>query len=187
MRTRSSLLLSVTLCSLAWAASAAAEGPELFWRETDRERIKIKVEDGRVTERWTYPITENAPATARLRRLGDVDLTRPVALMVGAELDGISDTGLGLADEVVEIPMSGMVGSLNVSVAAAVLLYESKRQREADPTYRALRLSQDEQNRLAVEWSYPRITAICREQGLPYPDVDEDGYLIPDRGGAALY
>ncbi|MGI9628690.1 MAG: tRNA (guanosine(18)-2'-O)-methyltransferase TrmH [Longimicrobiales bacterium] len=114
--------------------------------------------------------------------LTDVDLTRPVAVMVGAELDGISGSGLSLADEVVEIPMSGMVGSLNVSVATAVILYEALRQRKAHSSYQPTRLSKAEQDRLAIEWSYPKITAICRKKGLPYPDLDDQGYLIGSTG-----
>ncbi len=63
--------------------------------------------------------------------LPQTDLRGPVALLLGSEEDGISDELLRLADELVRIPMAGNVASLNVSVAAAVSLYEVVRQRNA--------------------------------------------------------
>ncbi len=59
----------------------------------------------------------------------DVDLTGPVAIVMGSEGDGISKAMLELADEKAAIPMSGEITSLNVSVASAVLMYEAVRQR----------------------------------------------------------
>ncbi|MGH9762352.1 MAG: TrmH family RNA methyltransferase, partial [Blastocatellia bacterium] len=61
-----------------------------------------------------------------------VDLSGPVAIVLGAEAAGPSEKALASADEIVFIPMSSEVDSLNVSVAAAVLLYESARQRGFD-------------------------------------------------------
>lgn len=57
------------------------------------------------------------------------DLTGPLAIVMGSEGKGVSQSMLELADEKVAIPMAGEIGSLNVSIAAAVLLYESLRQR----------------------------------------------------------
>lgn len=59
----------------------------------------------------------------------DADLTGPIAIVMGSEGKGISSSMLELADEKVAIPMSGNIGSLNVSTAAAVIMYESVRQR----------------------------------------------------------
>jgi 23S rRNA (guanosine2251-2'-O)-methyltransferase len=55
-------------------------------------------------------------------------LTGPVALIMGSEEDGISDNLLREADELARIPMKGKIGSLNVSVAAGVAIYEVIRQ-----------------------------------------------------------
>ena len=107
-----------------------------------------------------------------------IDLTRPTALLMGAELRGVSAEGLALAHQTTAIPMLGMVGSLNVSVATAVILFEALRQRSLDSSYRPARIPQAEQDRLAVEWSYPKLTAICRAKGLSYPLVDDEGYLV---------
>jgi len=57
------------------------------------------------------------------------DLTGPVALVLGAEDTGLSPAWLARADNTVAIPMAGAGDSLNVAAAAAVLLYETVRQR----------------------------------------------------------
>ena len=59
----------------------------------------------------------------------DIDYTGPVAVVMGSEDTGISDDVLRLCDEPAAIPMLGNIGSLNVSVAAGVLMYEVVRQR----------------------------------------------------------
>lgn len=58
-----------------------------------------------------------------------VDLTGPIAILVGEEKYGLSDFWLGQADLSVLIPMAGKVNSLNVSVSAALLVYEAVKQR----------------------------------------------------------
>lgn len=60
-----------------------------------------------------------------------VDFTVPVAIVMGAEETGISPEVLRLCDDIASIPIAGQVGSLNVSVAAGVMMYEAIRQRHA--------------------------------------------------------
>lgn len=60
--------------------------------------------------------------------LYDVDLTGPVAIVMGSEEDGIDPALLDVADVHVSIPMAGNTGSLNVSVATGVVLFERLRQ-----------------------------------------------------------
>ncbi len=60
-----------------------------------------------------------------------VDLTGSVAIVLGAEATGLSDAWSGRDTVAVRLPMLGIADSLNVSTAAAVLLYESRRQRDA--------------------------------------------------------
>lgn len=62
------------------------------------------------------------------------DLTRPVALVLGAESSGISEFWVQQSNERIIIPMSGSVDSLNVSAAAAILLFEAVRQRSLGNT-----------------------------------------------------
>jgi TrmH family RNA methyltransferase len=64
----------------------------------------------------------------------DSDLTGAVALVLGSEADGISETWRGGDVEAVRLPMLGIADSLNVSAAAAVLLYEAWRQRRGGAT-----------------------------------------------------
>ena len=69
-----------------------------------------------------------APEKSR-KLLYDADLRRPTALVMGAEETGISKEVLKLCDERLAIPLIGRIESLNVSAAAAVMLFEVVRQR----------------------------------------------------------
>ena len=63
----------------------------------------------------------------------DADLTGPLALAFGSEADGLTDAWRADAIDAVHLPMRGIADSLNVSVSAAVMLYEARRQRDATP------------------------------------------------------
>jgi 23S rRNA (guanosine2251-2'-O)-methyltransferase len=63
-------------------------------------------------------------------KIYDADLTGPIAIIMGSEEDGVADILLREADELVMIPMKGRIGSLNVSVAAGVAVYEVVRRRQ---------------------------------------------------------
>lgn len=65
------------------------------------------------------------------RNYTDVDYTVPIAIVMGAEETGISNDVLRLADDLAAIPIIGDISSLNVSVAAGVMIYEAVRQRLA--------------------------------------------------------
>lgn len=60
---------------------------------------------------------------ARARPIGEMDFTRPTAIVFGNEKDGISPEMIEAADQTVIIPMHGFVQSFNISVAAAIALY----------------------------------------------------------------
>lgn len=107
-----------------------------------------------------------------------VDFTRPTALLVGTELYGLTDEAVDLADEVVSVPMVGMIRSLNVSVATAILLYEALRQRREAGLYDESRLSDERYRRILFEWSYPRLARILRRKGRPYPPLGETGEIL---------
>lgn len=59
----------------------------------------------------------------------DADLTGPLAIVLGAEAGGLSTAWAGPGFEAVRLPMLGVADSLNISVSAAILLYEARRQR----------------------------------------------------------
>jgi tRNA (guanosine-2'-O-)-methyltransferase len=80
------------------------------------------------------------------------DLLGPVALVFGNEMRGVSEEARSLADGAIEIPMAGMVQSLNVSVACAVCLYEAFRQRMAAGDYETPKLMASELRLLEEDW-----------------------------------
>ena len=110
----------------------------------------------------------------------DCDFTGPTAFVLGAEKWGLSDTARDLMDEAVFIPMTGMVQSLNVSVAAATLMFEAVRQRRAAgvlPTQGEGLPGPLYVQRL-FEWAYPQVAEWCRREGRPYPALSEEGEIL---------
>lgn len=106
------------------------------------------------------------------------DYTGKIALLLGSELNGLSEEALASADRTLNIPMQGMVGSLNVSVAAALILYEARRQREAAGLYDECRVDPETCQRLLFEWAYPDLARRCHERGRPYPRLGAEGELL---------
>ena len=103
------------------------------------------------------------------------DYIQATAFVLGAELFGVSAAACAAADQMIDIPMHGMVESLNVSVAAAALLFEAQRQRMQAGCYAASRLDRDTRRATLFEWAYPKIADHCRRHQLPYPDLDRQG------------
>jgi len=91
-------------------------------------------------------LTENS------KNLYELDLTQKVAIVVGNEHRGVSDASAELADEVFLIPQFGMVQSLNVSVATAVILYEAMRQRIKKGLYKKSELDEKTLDKLIDNW-----------------------------------
>lgn len=84
--------------------------------------------------------------------MSEIDLTNPVAIVLGNEMRGLTEAALTQADRIATIPMVGMIRSLNISVACAIVLYESFRQRIAAGFYDAPRLPAEMVAALADEW-----------------------------------
>lgn len=82
----------------------------------------------------------------------DLDFTDKVAIVMGNEHRGISDEIIEACDKHIYIPMRGMIQSLNVSVATAVVLYEAQRQRTEKGMYEKSELSEGELDNLIDEW-----------------------------------
>jgi len=74
---------------------------------------------------WVYA------AATEGERYDKCDLSGPVALVIGAEGEGLSRLALEKSDHRVALPLRGRIGSLNASVAAGVLLYEVLRRRQS--------------------------------------------------------
>jgi len=113
----------------------------------------------------------------------EVDYTRPSAILLGGELWGVSATAAAAAGRHITVPMLGHVRSLNVSVAAALVLYEAMRQREVAGCYDSCRLDPVTYRRVLFEWTHPRIARRCRQSGIPYPALDDDGNLLDNPFG----
>jgi tRNA (guanosine-2'-O-)-methyltransferase len=85
--------------------------------------------------------------------LYEIDFTKKTAIVLGNEHRGISKEASEFADKRFIIPMKGMVQSLNVSVAAAIILYEAFRQRFSKGFYEKSSLSEEEFNQMIEKWS----------------------------------
>ena len=106
--------------TVAKVASGAADTvPYFMVTNLARTLNELKERDIRI-----IGTAEDAPQS-----LYDLDLTGPVALVLGAEGGGMRQLTSRTCDELVRLPMAGAVESLNVSVASGVCLYEAVRQR----------------------------------------------------------
>lgn len=88
---------------------------------TDRESLTTWLDTHRIQSCATTPDTEQLH--------WDVDYRGRVAILMGSESEGLSDYWLARSGQKIRIPMAGQADSLNVAAAAAVCLYEAKRQR----------------------------------------------------------
>lgn len=111
---------AVGVTAAAVKASAGASEHARVVRETNLRRAVDRMKEAGL---WVYAAEAGGTAYSEL------DLTGPVGLMLGSEGRGIRRLVREGCDGTVSIPMLGAVESLNVSVAAAVLVYEARRQR----------------------------------------------------------
>ncbi|MCG9729558.1 tRNA (guanosine(18)-2'-O)-methyltransferase TrmH [Shewanella sp. Isolate13] len=110
----------------------------------------------------------------------EIDYTRPTAIILGNERDGVSPEGIASADQHIIIPMIGMVQSLNVSVAAALIMYEAQRQRTEAGMYGTRKLDEAYCQVKLFEQGHPIYAKACRRKKLPYPAIDETGQIVAD-------
>ena len=106
--------------TVAKVASGAAETVPYFM-VTNLARTLNELKERNI---WIIGTSDQAPSN-----LYQADLKGPVALVLGAEGDGMRQLTAKTCDQLVSIPMQGAVESLNVSVASGVCLYEALRQR----------------------------------------------------------
>ncbi len=84
--------------------------------------------------------------------LYSLDLTQSVALVFGNERNGISKETLSYCDGNFVIPQSGIIQSLNISVACAVSLYEAYRQKSLQGHYAGKKINTTQENLLLTQW-----------------------------------
>lgn len=111
----------------------------------------------------------------------DIDYTKPTVIIMGNERDGLSQEGLDLADKHIIIPMMGMVQSLNVSVASALIMYEAQQQRAKAGMYGNRQLDDAYCQKMLFEQGHPVYAKACRRKDIPYPRIDDKGQIEADK------
>jgi 23S rRNA (guanosine2251-2'-O)-methyltransferase len=109
---------------LSGATAKASAGAVAHVRIADVVNIARTLEELKALHVWTVGLAGDAP-----QRYDQIDLTVPTAFVLGSEGTGLRRLVRESCDWVVSIPMFGHVESLNVSVAAGIVLYEARRQR----------------------------------------------------------
>ena len=108
------------------AAAKASAGAVSHVKIAEVVNIARAIEDLKQANVWTIGLVGDAPTL-----YDDIDWTLPSAVVVGAEGKGLRRLVRERCDWLASIPMAGHVGSLNVSVAAGIALFEATRQRRA--------------------------------------------------------
>ena len=110
------------------------------------------------------------------------DFTGPTAFVLGAEKWGLDEATAAAIDQAIVIPMAGMVQSLNVSVATAILLFEALRQRQAKGCLpsQGEGVAPERYGPLLFEWAYPQVADWCRREGRPYPALSPEGAIVEE-------
>ena len=105
------------------------------------------------------------------------DYSENTCFVLGAEKWGLSNELISKVDQSIFIPMRGMVQSLNVSVAASILLFEAIRQRKSKGLLpsNGEGLNLKEYQRTLFEWSYPELALIYKKNGREYPKLNDEG------------
>jgi len=109
----------------------------------------------------------------------DLDFTKNTCFVLGAEKWGLSNELNSQVDESIYIPMNGMVQSLNVSVAGAILLFEAIRQRKNKDLIpsEGEGLNQEEYIKTLFEWTYPELIDFYKNSNKDYPSLNENGEI----------
>ena len=109
------------------------------------------------------------------------DYSQNTCFVLGAEKWGLSNELISMVVQSIFIPMRGMVQSLNVSVAASILLFEAVRQRKNKGILPANGegLNIDEYQKTLFEWCYPELAEVHKKSAKEYPKLNDQGELDP--------
>jgi len=117
---------------------------------------------------WASHFHGEAPALP----IDRVPVDLPVALVFGNELEGLTGEAIEQADHWFCVPMRGFVESLNISVAAAIAMYDVRARRQREGHLRGL--SDEDVRRLRAAWYAMSVRAaelILAQAGLPFPEM----------------
>ena len=115
-----------------------------------------------------YQIVATTPHTDDIL-LPDFDISKPSAFFFGVEKEGLSQTVMEQADVFMKIPMHGFTESLNISVAAALVMYETSEKLRKSPVN--WRLTEDEKEEIYLKWLEKSIKSI---------DLIKKNYLLKE-------
>lgn len=185
------------LSAVVRSADAAGFG-RIIWTPDFKMTEKINPEISRGAERWVdLKVYEDLkPELLELKKQGyrivathmarkavdfrSVDWTKPSVVIFGNEHRGVSDDIVEIADDNIFLPMLGFVQSLNISVAAAVTLYEIQRQREVAGMY-SKNASEEQVRDLHAKWNLKEdhvdVNNLLERMTGPMPENDfhQDG------------
>ena len=119
------------------------------WVESERHRDREALFAALRGQGMQVLVTSCSPEARPLR---DWDFLRPTAVILGNEHEGVDESLAAAADGSLYIPMHGMIQSFNVSVAAAIILAEAARQREAAGWYDSPRMDEAELEATLADW-----------------------------------
>lgn len=155
--------------------NSTAQGSQKWVKLNNHETIISAVSELKKKGFKLYGTTLNERSTD----YRNFDYSENTCFVLGAEKWGLSDQLISKVDESIFIPMSGMVQSLNVSVAASILLFEAIRQRERKGLLplNGEGLSAEEYEKTLFEWSYPELGSIYRKSGNKYPTLNQYGEI----------
>lgn len=155
--------------------NSTAQGSQKWVKLNNHETIISAVSELKKKGFKLYGTTLNERSTD----YRNFDYSENTCFVLGAEKWGLSDQLISKVDESIFIPMSGMVQSLNVSVAASILLFEAIRQRESKGLLplNGEGLSAEEYEKTLFEWSYPELGSIYRKSGNKYPTLNQYGEI----------
>ena len=156
--------------------NSTAQGSQKWVKLNNHETIISAVSELKKKGFKLYGTTLNEKSTD----YRNFDYSENTCFVLGAEKWGLSDQLISKVDESIFIPMSGMVQSLNVSVAASILLFEAIRQRESKGLLplNGEGLGAEEYEKTLFEWSYPELGSIYRKSGNKYPMLNQYGEII---------
>lgn len=183
----------------AIARSSDAVGIHDIYATAANDKIKLTQKTSGGVKKWVRLHQEESSesAAAKLKANGytivsthlnkdsidyrEVDYTKKTAIVLGAELHGITPEMEKLSDTCIHIPMHGMTQSLNVSVACALVLFEAERQRKNSGLYKESRLNKELFIKTLFEWAYPDIAGFCSKRKIEYPEIDMETGLLKER------
>ncbi len=114
------------------------------------ERLSHNLESLKQIKNRGYKIVAVSPEN-NAKQLSDFNISEPIALVFGTEKEGVSKEILDFADETLAIPMYGFTKSFNVSVAAAICVYDLRQKLESSKIN--FKLSEDKLWEMKVRWA----------------------------------